>query len=64
MILFKERLRQKAIKDKEKERTDFYNKQKEGQKDARAKYREKVGKSVRKVLTIQVQNHYYNIQGD
>ena len=37
-----ERLRQQAIKEKEKERTQFYQKQKEGQKDIRAKYREKV----------------------
>ena len=37
-----ERLRQQAIKDAEKERANFYAKQKEGQKDVRAKYREKV----------------------
>merc|ERR1712212_703793 len=37
-----ERLRQQAIKDAEKERAQFYAKQKEGQKDVRAKYREKV----------------------
>ena len=37
-----ERLRQQAIKEKEKERQQFYQKQKEGQKDVRAKYREKV----------------------
>jgi hypothetical protein len=35
-------MRQKEIKDKEKERTNFYLKQKEGQKDIRAKYRDKV----------------------
>ena len=35
-------MRQKAIKDAEKERANFYAKQKEGQKDVRAKYREKV----------------------
>ena len=39
---FQERLRQQAIKDAEKERAQFYAKQKEGQKDVRAKYREKV----------------------
>ena len=32
----------KAIKEKEKERLNFYQKQKEGQKDVRSKYREKV----------------------
>ena len=37
-----ERLRQQAIKDQEKERLLFYQKQKEGQKDVRSKYREKV----------------------
>ena len=37
-----EAMRQKAIKDAEKERANFYAKQKEGQKDVRAKYREKV----------------------
>merc|ERR1712010_164750 len=36
-----ERLRQQATKEKEKERTQFYQKQKEGQKDIRAKYWEK-----------------------
>jgi len=36
-----EAMRQKAIKDAEKERANFYAKQKEGQKDVRAKYREK-----------------------
>ena len=40
--LMQERLRQQAIKDAEKERAQFYAKQKEGQKDVRAKYREKV----------------------
>ena len=38
----KERLRQQAIKEQEKERLMFYQKQKEGQKDVRSKYREKV----------------------
>ena len=42
MPLMQERLRQQAIKDAEKERAQFYAKQKEGQKDVRAKYREKV----------------------
>ena len=42
MPLLQERLRQQAIKDAEKERAQFYAKQKEGQKDVRAKYREKV----------------------
>ena len=42
MSLMQERLRQQAIKDAEKERAQFYAKQKEGQKDVRAKYREKV----------------------
>ena len=37
-----ERLRQQAIKEQEKERLMFYQKQKEGQKDVRSKYREKV----------------------
>ena len=41
-IAMQERLRQQAIKDAEKERAQFYAKQKEGQKDVRAKYREKV----------------------
>ena len=41
-INIQERLRQQAIKDAEKERAQFYAKQKEGQKDVRAKYREKV----------------------
>ena len=41
-LLMQERLRQQAIKEKEKERQQFYQKQKEGQKDVRAKYREKV----------------------
>ena len=41
-LLMQERLRQQAIKDAEKERAQFYAKQKEGQKDVRAKYREKV----------------------
>ena len=40
--LYQERLRQQAIKEKEKERLNFYQKQKEGQKDVRSKYREKV----------------------
>ena len=40
--LSQEAMRQKAIKDAEKERANFYAKQKEGQKDVRAKYREKV----------------------
>ena len=40
-----EAMRQKAIKDAEKERANFYAKQKEGQKDVRAKYREKVKQS-------------------
>ena len=40
--IYQERLRQQAIKDAEKERANFYAKQKEGQKDVRAKYREKV----------------------
>ena len=42
MIRPQEAMRQKAIKDAEKERANFYQKQKDGQKDARAKYREKV----------------------
>ena len=46
-----ERLRQQAIKEKEKERTQFYQKQKEGQKDIRAKYREKVP------------SHFFKIRG-
>ena len=37
-----EALRAKALKEQEKERKDFYDKQKEGMKDNRAKYREKV----------------------
>ena len=37
-----ERLRQQAIKDKEKERTQFYQKQREEAKVERTKIREKV----------------------
>ena len=37
-----ERLRQQAIKEQEKERLMFYQKQKGSQKDVRSKYREKV----------------------
>ena len=37
-----ERLRQQAIKDKEKERTQFYQKQREEAKVERSKIREKV----------------------
>ena len=37
-----EALRAKALKEQEKERKDFYDKQKEGMKGNRAKYREKV----------------------
>ena len=40
--LLQERLKQQAIKEAEKERADFYAKQKESQKAERAKYREKV----------------------
>ena len=47
-----ERLRQQAIKDAEKERAQFYAKQKEGQKDVRAKYREKVGLALLPVLFV------------
>ena len=39
-----ERLRQQAIKDKEKERTQFYQKQREEAKVERTKIREKVWK--------------------
>ena len=39
---FQERMRQQAIKDKEKERTNFYQKQREAAKGERAKIREKV----------------------
>ena len=39
---FQERLKQQAIKEAEKERAEFYMKQKETQKAERAKYREKV----------------------
>ena len=35
-------MRQQAIKDKEKERTNFYQKQREAAKGERAKIREKV----------------------
>ena len=41
-------MRQQAIKDKEKERTNFYNKQKEGQKEERSKIREKVRGGLKK----------------
>ena len=37
-----EALRAKALKEQEKERKEFYDKQKMGMKDNRAKYREKV----------------------
>ena len=47
-----ERLRQQAIKEKEKERTQFYQKQKEGQKDIRAKYREKVPSHFFKITSL------------
>ena len=39
-----ERLKQQAIKEAEKERAEYYAKQKESQKAERAKYREKVSK--------------------
>ena len=35
-------MRAKALKEEEKERREFYDKQKAGMKDNRAKYREKV----------------------
>ena len=42
IILQQERLKQQAVKEAEKERAEFYAKQKESQKAERAKYREKV----------------------
>ena len=42
ITFIQEALRAKALKEQEKERKDFYDKQKEGMKDNRAKYREKV----------------------
>ena len=49
-----ERLRQQAIKEKEKERTQFYQKQKEGQKDIRAKYREKVPSHFSQIISFRL----------
>ena len=39
-------MRAKALKEEEKERREFYEKQKAGTKDNRAKYREKVSLDV------------------
>ena len=44
-------MRQQAIKDKEKERTNFYQKQREAAKGERAKIREKVNVSQCTVCT-------------
>ena len=41
-FFIQEALRAKALKEQEKERKEFYDKQKMGMKDNRAKYREKV----------------------
>ena len=41
-VFAQERLKQQAIKEAEKERAEFYAKQKQSQKEERAKYREKV----------------------
>jgi hypothetical protein len=45
-----ERLRQAAIKEKEKERRDHYQKQRDLAKSDRAKIREKVGPHVNIIL--------------